>query len=461
MGFSFDNDKSNNGDNQLSLFDFQMAKADFVQTPAKKEVSDEGSSAIDFNAFLMAHREPEQSKTSRFMTMSAAVHAAALLAIAVMTVPLVEQAKTETITIEIEDVAPPKKMARGVRVPPTQGGTPAKLETPIVEKMEEAGSPDDIVVAKPKAAAKAAMATKASPAKSKATAKAAKISDKVASSAKPAARSIAPKTTFKAVPMTIDDIEAPELDEGELANTTVQSHLSEDFNEDFEHIDQSQKAKVENERRSMDAMAAALAAEQDENLASLDEANKEEADRLASAQDSLRKKNANAIASALAAERAAALAAARQAAAREEAAKKAGLGGNGNGYGTKQGNGAGNNGSQGPGTQVAGSPSGVRSLDQLRQMPGNPRPHYDREERRRGDQGEIGFVAYVTKDGYLTKFKMTKSTGFRNLDAKTLAALKKWRFYPGQEGWVELPFRWDLKGGIQEDGGRLRISSRQ
>ena len=176
-------------------------------------------------------------------------------------------------------------------------------------------------------------------------------------------------------------------------------------------------------------------------------------------QDSLRKRNSESIAAALAAERAAAFAdAAKEAAARNALAKKAGLGGNGNGYGEKQGQGAGNTGAVGPGKQLSGLPNGVRSLDQLRQMPGNPRPQYDREERRRGDQGEIAYHAYINKEGYPTKFRLIKSTGYQNLDSKTLNALTKWRFYPGQEGWVELPFRWDLKGGMQEDGGTLRRS---
>ncbi|KHD88050.1 MAG: hypothetical protein OM95_11030 [Bdellovibrio sp. ArHS] len=454
MGFNFDNDMSNKADNQLSLFDFQMPKTDFVGETPKQSSHD--NAAVDFDMWMLAHKEPEVSKTPKFVTLSAAVHAAAILAIAMMTVPLVETAKTETITIEIEDVPAPRMRApRGVPVPPTQGGTPVHQDTPLVEKIEDAGSPGDIVVAKPAAAAKAKVAAKSI---TKAPAPKATKAPKAAIAGK-AARSIAPKTTFKAVPMTIDDIEAPELDQGELAKVAVASHLNEDFNDDFERVDRSQKAVLDNEKQSMDAMAAALEAEQDESLNALADANQEEANRLAAAQDSLKQRNAKSIASALAAERAAAAAAAaRQAAAREAAAKKGGLGGNGNGLGMKEGDGAGNSGSTGPGSQIAGLPSGVRSLDQLRQMPGNPRPQYDREERRRGDQGEVAFVAYINKQGHVSQFRMLKSTGFRNLDTKTLAALKKWRFYPGQEGWVELPFRWDLKGGLQEDGGLLRRS---
>ncbi|NUN04215.1 MAG: energy transducer TonB [Bdellovibrio sp.] len=458
MGFETDNNKSNNQD-QLSLFDFKMPKTEFVTTK-----TDDGSSAIDFNMWLMAHKEPEVPKTSRFMTVSATVHAAAFLLIAMMSIPLVEQVKTETITIEIEDVAPPKKMARGAAVPATQGGTPARIETPVVEKIEDVGTPskDDIVVAKV-AEPKTQKIAKTKASNSKALSKSIAKNSPKGGKASSAGRSIAPKTNFQAVPMTIDDIEAPELDAGALANTPVDSNMDEDFNEDFAKLDSSQKAALAKEKKSLDDMAAALAAEQDEQLNAVDAANMEEAAQLAAAQEALRRKNANSIASALAAERAAAAAAAREAAARSAAVKKAGIGGDNNGMGTKSGAGAGNTGSPTAGSQLAGVPTGVRSLDQLRQMPGNPRPQYDRQERLRGDQGKVAFIAYISKDGYPSKFRMMSSTGFRNLDAKTLAALKKWRFYPGQEGWVELPFRWDLKGGAQEDGGLLRraIGTRQ
>ena len=89
-------------------------------------------------------------------------------------------------------------------------------------------------------------------------------------------------------------------------------------------------------------------------------------------------------------------------------------------------------------------------------MPGNPRPQYSNDERMRRDQGQVIFYAYISTAGNPSQFKLAQSTGFRNLDGKTLAALKKWRFYPGQEGWVELPFKWDIKGGVQEMPTLLR-----
>lgn len=459
MSFDLENDKLDNK-KQLSLFDFQMTQKDFVASnssaPKASPSSRYDSTAADLNNWLFAHSEPEQSKTPRFVTLSAAVHLVAILATALVTVPIVEQAKTETITIEIEDVPVRIKQPRGVKVPATKGGTPITKTTPIVQKLEDAGSPGDIVVAKQKTQTKQAAVT-ALPAKISKSVSAAKAAPSPAP--KSSAHGMSAKTTFKAVPLSIDDIEAPELEQGDLAKATVASNLDEDFDDDFTKINQSRKGVIDDERKSLESMAAALEAEQNENLNTLDEANKEEQSRLAAIQNSARQKNAQSIASALAAEKAAVAAAmAREAKAKEAAAKRGGLGGEGNGLGMKNGDGAGNSGHPGHGTQIAGLPSGVRSLDQLRQMPGNLRPQYDREERRRGDQGEIAFIAYISKEGHPTKFRLMKSTGFRNLDAKTLGALKKWRFYPGQEGWVELPFRWDIKGGVQQDGGLLRRS---
>lgn len=390
---------------------------------------------FDYNTWIMAHAEPEQSKTSRFVTLSASLHGAAIILATMFTGPLIDQVQTETITIEIEEPAPApvRKASRGVPTIATQGGAPKTAKTMTAQNMRDIGGPDDVLV-------------KAAPTKGSSSRSAAK-----------SAKDSPAKTNFKAVPMTIDDIEAPELDQGQLAAMNKPSSLNTDFDDDFASVDQNQLAALETEKNALESMANSLTNEQDETLAALNELHQNEADQLASMQNDLRRRNAEKIASALAAEKAAALAAAKQA----KASRQNGLGGQGNGYGVKAGAGAGNSGQPTYNKQLAGVPQGVRSLDQLRQMPGNPKPQYDREERRRGDQGEIAFVAYISKQGQPTQFKLLKSTGFKNLDAKTLSALKKWRFYPGQEGWVELPFRWDLKGGVVEDGGTLRRSVSQ
>ena len=98
----------------------------------------------------------------------------------------------------------------------------------------------------------------------------------------------------------------------------------------------------------------------------------------------------------------------------------------------------------------------VRSLAELKQQPGNKRPSYDLEDRRRGLKGDVVFLAYVSKEGSLTRFQMVTSSGHRQLDTKTYQAIRGWKFYPGQEGWVEIPFSWNLNGEPQEMPATLR-----
>ena len=165
-----------------------------------------------------------------------------------------------------------------------------------------------------------------------------------------------------------------------------------------------------------------------------------------------RTKNAAALASIKASEQAAADKAAKQAdlLAKATAAKAAGTGQ------ASSGRGADTNGADRPSQANSGDPQGVRALEQLRQIPGNPKPQYSMDERLRREQGQVAFHAYISKSGIPTDFRLKHSTGFRNLDGKTLAALRKWKFYPGQEGWVEIPFKWDLKGGVEEMPTTLR-----
>lgn len=108
------------------------------------------------------------------------------------------------------------------------------------------------------------------------------------------------------------------------------------------------------------------------------------------------------------------------------------------------------------GNELGSALAKARTLDQLRQMPNNPKPVYSENERLQGHQGKIVFLAFINKAGNVSDFKLMKSTGYKNLDLKTFAALKKWKFYPGQEGWVELPYQWNLKGGTQEMPTLLR-----
>lgn len=464
MSFDIKNSQDKSKD-QLSLFDYQMPKADFV--PSNDD--------MDYKTWAVAQQAPVQSKARRFVTMSAMLHIVAVVSLAFFAAPMVNEPNPETITIEVQDDVPPVQFAeapKGEPVLPTQGGQ----ELPEVQEAKEVkdvASANDIALpAKVQSEPIAALPEKLPAAKPQVKAEPKVITPAAEKVAAVKSGSVAAKSNFAAVPMSVDDIEAPELDKGELAAAPVESDLSEDLNEDFAHVDNAQKSAIDNEQAKIAAMTAAVTEEQDKNLKDIDTANAEEAAKLAIMQERVRQQNADAIANAVAADKAAAAEKARQATAAREAAEqkaaavaaaaaaKSANGGNGEGQGSTEGKGAGNNGDPAvASTQLAGEPQGVRSLDQLRQMPGNQRPQYAREERLRGDQGAVIFYAYISKEGHPSQFRMVKSTGFRNLDGKTLVALKKWRFYPGQEGWVELPFRWDLKGGAQEDGGRLRAAA--
>ena len=43
---------------------------------------------------------------------------------------------------------------------------------------------------------------------------------------------------------------------------------------------------------------------------------------------------------------------------------------------------------------------------------------YDADDRLKGRQGEVAFMAYVSREGSLGQFKMLKSSGYRELDEK-------------------------------------------
>lgn len=92
----------------------------------------------------------------------------------------------------------------------------------------------------------------------------------------------------------------------------------------------------------------------------------------------------------------------------------------------------------------------VRAVSELKQIGGNPKPQYDNDDRMKNRSGTVVFQAFVQNDGTLKDFSMVESSGHRSLDSKTLKALRQWKFAAGQEGWIEIPFKWDLKGGAQE-----------
>lgn len=105
--------------------------------------------------------------------------------------------------------------------------------------------------------------------------------------------------------------------------------------------------------------------------------------------------------------------------------------------------------------------SSVRPLEDIKQMPGNERPIYDEDDRLAGRGGQVVFYAFITNAGQPSDFKLIQSSGHKSLDLKTLKAIRGWKFYPGQEGWIEIPFQWDLKGEPTAIGGTLRKVSQK
>lgn len=282
------------------------------------------------------------------------------------------------------------------------------------------------------------------------------------------------KIVLKGPTVADSDVMAPILESEEFEKTLksdIKVHskgLDEtDINEELEKVDSENALKVAALKSELDQEADSIASDQDSDLKAFHaeqvQKNKileqklaalkaDNADRLAKAEAEEKARNQAAIAAAnkAAAEKAAltraaeaqasALAASR-AAAQGKAQNSSGLNAMGtNAKGTSSGNPSG----------IAGVTGPVRSLQELKQMPGNKRPAYSNEDRLAGHQGDVAFLAYISKEGRISDLKMLKSTGFRSLDLETLRSIKQWRFYPGQEGWVEIPFKWDLKGGPQE-----------
>lgn len=241
----------------------------------------------------------------------------------------------------------------------------------------------------------------------------------------------------KASPPVITPIVAAEISELKDA----------DISDAFATVDQEQATKVEEAHQEMAEEADRQLQEQEQSLNAIQKQNEDESEKMAREQKARRdledlEKTALAAA---AAERLAREAQAQREA--EESRRAEAL----NTSSQKTGSTSNVSASDGPGDKGA-----VRALSELKQMPGNKRPLYDVDDRRRGLHGEVAFMAYVSKEGSLTQFSMIQSSGHRELDSKTLKAIKGWKFYPGQEGWVEIPFKWDLNGEPQEMPATLR-----
>lgn len=392
---------------------------------------------------LYYHTQTEPQSSGRYFGLSIVLHTALAIASFFVVAPTMDNLKKEVITIELEQ-------AEVKPLPPL----PKSLTAPQGEKIAKTRGAKRVLAPAPSALKHAVLGEKiAGPVKKSRVshAKASQIKSHTSGGKAVVAKS-APSRA--GVPETLEDIPAPVLDMDGVETAQVGKLGDNEFENDFRHVDRSNSAAIAAEKAQLDEEAQQIADEKEAALKALADDNETQAKAMEDALEATRTKNAATLAQLKATEKAAAEKAARdrEAALAAAAAKNRGFG---NGAPT-DGRGYGSEGADAVSGARAGIPDGIRSLDQLKQMPGNPKPQYSNDERLKRHQGQVIFYAYVTTEGRTSQFKMAQSTGFRNLDGKTLAALKKWKFYPGQEGWVEIPFKWDIKGGVQEMPTLLR-----
>jgi TonB family protein len=428
--------------------------------------------------------EESNSKAGRFLTLSVFVHAALVATVSLMSFPPTEISKPDLVEIEMMGDSGPANSEAMVAQ-----GSASPLDNSQAADAADTTATAAPMPAPPPPAQAAAPAALPPPPTSAPIAKVAQAPAAPKPVAKAAVVKTSPVEAEPKIPVAMNEAQASQLETSETGEVPVSQLDEKDLQEDFERIDQNQKASLEAAKKDLEDQAAKAAAANEATLAEAKKkADAEDAAKVAAAAEARRQKDAEAIAAAKAQEK---LAAAREARAQEraqaeararekavadanaaaeakaaeanaaaaaKAAAQAAAAEKGQGDGSETGTTAGTGSSESPeGTkQVAGIPGGVRTLGQLRQRPGNRTPSYDPKERLLRHEGSIVFYAYVNKDGSLSEFKMAQSTGHKNLDDKTLAALRTWKFYPGQEGWVEMPFQWSLKGEAQEAGGLLR-----
>ncbi len=88
--------------------------------------------------------------------------------------------------------------------------------------------------------------------------------------------------------------------------------------------------------------------------------------------------------------------------------------------------------------------SRLRLPNQLRQQEGNPLPVYPKEALKKKWEGLVEVLYYVNPAGFVEKIQLKKSSGHALLDNSALRALARYRYYPGQEGWVRHPVQFFL-----------------
>lgn len=87
----------------------------------------------------------------------------------------------------------------------------------------------------------------------------------------------------------------------------------------------------------------------------------------------------------------------------------------------------------------------ARVHTQLRQIEGNPIPVYPKVALKKKWEGRVEVFYYVNPSGFVEKIQLKSSSGHSVLDNSALRALARYRYYPGQEGWVRHPVEFFLE----------------
>ncbi len=388
-------------------------------------------------------------KTGHFLATSLFLHGVFVLMAFAASLQLFEDKKTEAVEIELLNSGEVTALGQPQPEASQQLSAPQAVAAPesSVTEAPVKAAQDEVVIpvkAQPvQAVQKPAAQAVALPQKT--------IPPAPAKAAAPTAApkmSSAPVQTYQApspvvLPDSVDDIQEPQLEKASAAAVNPNDiNDDEDLKKDFAKVDQKRNKQALALAQDLEDQTNNAASETEKIAEEANQKNAMEGEKIAMFNASQRARDAQAIAAADAAERAAAAKIAHEA--KEARAAQA----------------AKNAAAASAADSASGSPTGIRDAQDLRQRPGNPLPQYDQNERLSGHQGKVVFLAYVTPEGVPTQFKLVDSTGFKNLDGKTLKALKQWRFFPGQEGWVEMAFNWSLKGGAQEIPALLKRSKK-
>ena len=87
-----------------------------------------------------------------------------------------------------------------------------------------------------------------------------------------------------------------------------------------------------------------------------------------------------------------------------------------------------------------------KNFSDLKQRSGNPSLIYPKQARQAKAQGSLDFIFYVTDQGLVEKIQLKSSSGHRDLDNSVLRTFARYKFQPGQSGWVRHTVEFHLKG---------------